>query len=228
MTRPVRIALGIAFWAALFAAAFVSDRAVAQWAHDTPQLAESPRLIKVLRAPGNFVFTSCIAFLLVLSRPEFWRRGAFLLLSAMLGGLFYSVIKWIVGRFRPFKETGTFELTPFRVHPFRHGLRGLFNEPNKSFPSGDATLAFATAAALGMLFPKWRWLFYPLAALVAAERVLESAHYPSDCVGGALVGWLSALLALYLCKRWTLSPFETTLSNSTNRQEPHTRVGAAQ
>jgi membrane-associated phospholipid phosphatase len=46
-------------------------------------------------------------------------------------------------------------------------------------------VAFATATALAILWPRWRWLFYFAAALVAAERVLENAHWLSDTVGAA-------------------------------------------
>ena len=227
MTRPVRITLATFAWVLLFVVALLADRAVAQWAFDTRPLSHAPWLIPVFRAPGNFWFTACIALLLVVTRPELWRRGAFLLLSGIIGGLIYSLVKWTVGRLRPFKPSPA-EFQPFTIHPFQHGLRGLINEPNQAFPSGHGTLAFATAAALGMMFPKWRWLFYPLAAVVAVERILEWAHYPSDTVAAAFIGWISALLALALCKRWTLSPFETTLSNSTNRQDPQARIGAAQ
>ena len=45
--------------------------------------------------------------------------------------------------------------------------------------------AVATAAGLAILWPRWRWIFYLAAALVAAERVLENAHWLSDTVGAA-------------------------------------------
>ncbi len=220
MTKPTSIAIAICFWAALFTAAFFADQPLAQWAHHTRPLANLPHhLIPILKFPGDFRFTASLAFLLVVANVARWQRGVLLLLSGIIGGLFYTLIKWAVGRYRPFKDPDTSTLKPFIPHPFRHGFAGLFNEPNQSFPSGHGTLAFATAAALGLLFPKWRWLFYPLAAVVAAERILESAHYPSDAVGAALVGWLAAHLALHLCRRWTLNPIQTKI-----RHEPHPSI----
>jgi len=107
-----------------------------------------------------------------------------------LAGLFSGVnelIKWVAGRTRPYKlfagpgaKEGAY-LAPFELHPFRGGS-------NMAFPSGHAALAFATAAALAILMPRWRWAFYGIAALTAAERVLEGAHYPSDVVAAAALG----------------------------------------
>jgi membrane-associated phospholipid phosphatase len=80
-----------------------------------------------------------------------------------------GLIKWMVGRTRPFKiDTIGERLAPFELHPFRDGFRGLFESKNLCFPSGHACLAFATAAALVMLWPRarWWWLLYVAAALV--------------------------------------------------------------
>ena len=69
-------------------------------------------------------------------------------------------------------------------------MHGIVHETNLSFPSGHAALAFATAAALAMLWPRsrWRWVAYVVAAIVAAERVAENAHWLSDTVGAAALG----------------------------------------
>lgn len=72
-----------------------------------------------------------------------------------------------------------------------------------SFPSGDATLAFAGAAALAyFLTVPWRIGLYALAALVAANRVLVSRHYLSDAAAGAAAGILCALAALAVHGLW--------------------------
>jgi membrane-associated phospholipid phosphatase len=94
-------------------------------------------------------------------------------------------------------------------------MAGIFHEKNLSFPSGHATLAFATAAALAIFLPRWRAGFYIVAAMVAAERVLENAHYVSDVVAGALVGWICAqLIARLLQVRPFLQPCATTDNTS--------------
>jgi len=62
-----------------------------------------------------------------------------------------------------------------------------------SFPSAHTAVAVALAVALTALYPRGRWLFGILAALVACQRVVSGAHYSSDVFWGAAVGWLFAV-----------------------------------
>jgi len=66
------------------------------------------------------------------------------------------------------------------------------NGDPRSFPSGHATAAFATATVLQ---EHYGWKFgvpaYALAAYVAAERVTQKKHWPSDVVFGAALGTMS-------------------------------------
>ena len=79
---------------------------------------------------------------------------------------------------------------PFALVPFRGGTHGFLQLKNLCFPSGHVSLAFATAAAVAMLWPhaKWRWIGYAIASIVAIERVLENSHWASDVVAGAALG----------------------------------------
>jgi membrane-associated phospholipid phosphatase len=94
-----------------------------------------------------------------------------------------TIIKRLIGRGRPvhYDETGLF------------GLRwNWIDWTYQSFPSGHSTTAFALAAVLGFLSPRW---FYPalaLAAVIGLSRITEGVHYPSDVVAGAIVGLIGA------------------------------------
>jgi undecaprenyl-diphosphatase len=48
--------------------------------------------------------------------------------------------------------------------------------------------------AFGALFPRLRPLLWVYAILIAISRVVVSTHYPSDVIGGAVVGGFGALL----------------------------------
>lgn len=71
-----------------------------------------------------------------------------------------------------------------------------------SFPSGHSATAFIMAGILVQVLPKnLKWLLIIGAVLIAWSRVKVGAHWPSDVVLGALIGWQLARLALYIANR---------------------------
>ena len=63
-----------------------------------------------------------------------------------------------------------------------------------SFPSGHATVSFACATVLALAVPRLRVPLSVLATLIAFSRVSVGVHYPSDVLGGAVLGLLLGLL----------------------------------
>lgn len=59
-----------------------------------------------------------------------------------------------------------------------------------SFPSGHTSSAFANATALSLSFPEWYVIVpsYVYACSVAYSRMYLGVHYPSDLLGGIVVG----------------------------------------
>ena len=57
-----------------------------------------------------------------------------------------------------------------------------------SFPSSHAVNNFAGALILVFFFPRAKWWFFGIAAIVAFSRVYVGVHYPSDIIGGAVIG----------------------------------------
>jgi membrane-associated phospholipid phosphatase len=197
VSRRSNVTLAIVAWLAAIAFAALFDRSIAIWLRDSGAaewIRSHKALAEILKAPGDYYFTIVLAIIVAIAHPLRWRAGGFVLLATMISGI-NGLTKWIVGRTRPFKlplydAAGEPLAGPFNFSPFRDGLHGLFQGRNLCFPSGHAALAFATAAALAMLWPKspWRWLGFAVASLVAAERVAENAHWLSDAVGAAALG----------------------------------------
>lgn len=181
-------------WSVMFAATllvgFVLDAPIARWLHDGG-LAESADRWPgkwVLRAPGEAWLVAIVAVVVSLAHRWRWRAGGFLSLAAALSGL-HVIIKWVVGRTRPYEIVGLLDQPrPFLLFWFRDGGEGFFHQRNLSFPSGHTSTAFAVAAALGVLFPRGRWAFYAVATLTGLQRISENAHYVSDVVAAAAFG----------------------------------------
>jgi undecaprenyl-diphosphatase len=81
---------------------------------------------------------------------------------------------------------------PFVAHPHAELLVSHARDPG--FPSDHATGAFAMAMGLWFYDRTIGALAFLLAAVVAFARVYVGVHYPSDVVGGALIGIAVALI----------------------------------
>lgn len=169
-----------------------------------PESDDYALLKRVLRWQGNYTYVIGLAVLLAVFHPRRWRAGAVLLLAGALASFFPFVLKWSVGRTRPYRGVWSWQL-----EPFQRGWAGLLDNAELTFPSGDAALAFAVAAAMTYLSPRWGWVCYLTALITAVERVLENAHHVSDVAVGGLIGVLSAWLVIAGWERyvgWTQAP----------------------
>jgi len=166
---------------------------------------QSPNLwpVRILTAFGKDAYVlSALAGLLILillvspllrqSLRSRWlifgMRVQFLFFAVLTPVLAGSVVKWIVGRGRPFVGG---EANPFNFEPFAG------TEAYASFPSGHAVTAFALAVAVTAVWPRTRPVMIAYAFLIAASRLVLLAHHPSDVVAGALIGVIGAMSVRY-------------------------------
>jgi undecaprenyl-diphosphatase len=103
-------------------------------------------------------------------------------LSAGLALTLAKVISELVARQRPFVDH------PHTAHLFIAHAR------DYGFPSDHASGAFAIAVALLLRHRRAGVLALVMATLIGLGRVMIGVHYPSDILGGALLGTLCALL----------------------------------
>ena len=99
-----------------------------------------------------------------------------------------ELLKWIVGRGRPFVggHANAFNFVPFAG-----------TEAHASFPSSHSITAFALAFAIAAVWPRLRGLMIAYAILIAFTRLVLLAHHPSDVVAGATVGLIGAMWVRY-------------------------------
>lgn len=71
-----------------------------------------------------------------------------------------------------------------------------------SFPSGHATFFFAMATATYLYNKKWGILFFIGATLITVSRVIAGIHYPSDIIGGAIIGIAVAYIVFYFVRKF--------------------------
>ena len=69
------------------------------------------------------------------------------------------------------------------------------SKSNGSFVSSHTSNAFTTATVFALCFPNKKWVpiaAYSAASLVGLSRIYQNAHWTSDVLAGAAVGFLSA------------------------------------
>jgi membrane-associated phospholipid phosphatase len=112
-------------------------------------------------------------------------RLEFLFAAIAVPGLFVTIVKRLIGRARPFVGG---EANPFLFHPF------VWRADYASMPSGHVTTAFAIAIAFTAVWPRTRIVVWTYAWLIAASRIIVSAHHPSDVVVAAVAGVFGAFI----------------------------------
>lgn len=130
-----------------------------------------------------------VSGVLLLFFKKYRKTGFTALLALLLGFLITNIcLKNMVGRVRPYD---TYE-----------ALIPLISKPGDwSFPSGHSCSSFAAAFVYARCLPRCYGIAaLVLAGLIAFSRLYLGVHYPTDILGGILVGLLSGGLALWMVR----------------------------
>ena len=158
------------------------------------------KVMPIITSLGNGGVLWIIISLMLIITKKYRKAGIIALMALLITTILGEVIiKNIIQRARPFIDN--------------EGIKLLIPEPTSfSFPSGHTGSSFASAFALAVNIKGYGRLFLLLAALIAFSRLYLYVHYPSDILGGIVLGALSAYLAQVIYKRITDRKNEKTSS----------------
>ena len=160
------------------------------------------RLFKEVRCPGlvvelldraepfgHFFGAAMVLIAVVLLDPAMRRRIGWGIGATLGGGMLANIIKMLVQRTRP-RASDLIDGTVWET--FVGWVQRNISSNNQSFPSGHTASAVGLAVLLAAWYPRGRWLFATVAALVGMHRIQHLAHFPSDVFAGAAAGWIVA------------------------------------
>lgn len=142
------------------------------------------KVMPVITSLGNAgILWIIIAIILVISKK--YRKYGIIMSIALIIMLVFGngILKNLFQRVRPYQANNFADL--------------LIKKPvDTSFPSGHTYASFASAGVLYYMNKKVGIASYVLAALIAFSRLYLYVHYPSDVLGGIILGIVTSFVAI--------------------------------
>ena len=141
---------------------------------ESPWLTASMRGITFL---GSGTCWTLFSLILIVAAMKIIGMGVGIGLSALAGALTAKLVKYSVRRPRPTLDPASPPALSALPDPW-------------AFPSGHTMAAFTVCGGLFLVGSSWALVALVFACLVASSRIYLGVHYPSDVLGGAVLGSL--------------------------------------
>lgn len=186
--------------AALFFVLLPLDGPISRWLRAINPSGDLRRELEAWQQYGAITSLIAVAAVIALMDPARARRLLDLVAATALTGLAVMVLKFGAARPRPkFDDPHSF-VGPFGEYPItlRDGTTGLAHSWDMSTAkvvelwsmcSSHTAYAVVLSVFLGTLYPRLRPLAIGLAVLVGTSRMLFQAHWPTDVLIGAAIGF---------------------------------------
>lgn len=199
-------ALGIAL--ALVIVLWPFDAALSNFARSITLAGDLRRELEALAQYGQGSWIVIIAFSIWLLDPARRRRLVDFAAALLLVGLACMLTKLLLGRPRPIMDDPDVLLGPWGMYPVpdQSGdtvtLAHAWDWSSRvqyvlgSIPSRHTAFAFGVSTCLWIMYPVLRWPAAVLACIVGAMRIITGAHWPTDVIAGAALGFVLASLCM--------------------------------
>lgn len=161
------------------------DISILQFIHNNLQNPILDKIMPIVTSLGDSgIIWIIISFMLLISK-KYRKVGILSILALILTTAIGEVIiKNLIQRPRPFYEVTNIDL--------------LIQKPlTYSFPSGHTGSSFAVAGVIGKLIKKYKIPVITLACIMAFSRLYLFVHYPTDILGGIVLGLICSYIVTY-------------------------------
>lgn len=162
------------------------DRIVLDWINVSIRNKTFDKIMPMITAAGNLGIVWIVISVLLMTKVDYRSLGKMILVALLITTVVgEGMIKNIFRRKRPFYNDEEKELLISRPITY-------------SFPSGHTASSFAVAAVFIKTENSASLVIIALASLIAFSRVYLGVHYPSDVIGGGIVGFFCGILTVLL------------------------------
>ena len=162
------------------------DNTILRWINVKFRNKTFDKIMPIITSAGNLGIIWIVISVLLITKKDYRVLGQTILIALVITTIIgEGVIKNIVKRKRPFYGDDDKELLISRPITY-------------SFPSGHTASSFAVATVFIKTDNAASLEIMLLACLIAFSRIYLGVHYPSDVIGGGIIGTLCGLITVML------------------------------